>query len=116
MTVYSSVNQTAFAQAMEQATVLLLNAIATPTTDGFARAKDAVAKAFGASANGPEARLAAALGDMVENAATAYLCPLPADPDAPSDEGSSNSLVQQADLIYKSLRNAIGLFTGEKKP
>lgn len=79
MTVYSSVNQTMFAQAMEQSTVLLLNAIDTPTTGGFARAKTAVAKAFGASANDPEATLALALGDMIETAAIAYLCPLRAD-------------------------------------
>lgn len=76
MTVYSSVNETAFADAMQQATVLLLNAIATPTTEGFARAKAAVARAFGESANAPETRLAFAMGDMVEDAAIAYCCPL----------------------------------------
>lgn len=81
MTVYSSVNETAFADAMQQATVLLLNAIATPTTDGFARAKTAVARAFGESANGPETRMAFALGDMIEDAAIAYMCPLHADAD-----------------------------------
>ena len=76
MTVYSSVNETQFAQFMQQANVLLLNAIATPTTDGFARAKAAVAKAFGEAANRPETSMAVALGDMIEDAAVAYMCPL----------------------------------------
>ena len=73
---YATVNQTQFAQAMSQATALLLNAIANPTTESFARAKTAVAKAFGESANGPETSMAFALGDMVEDAAIAYMCPL----------------------------------------
>lgn len=73
---YSSINETAFAQAMQQATVLLLNAIATPTTDGFARAKQTVGRAFAESANNPEARLAFALSDAIEDAAIAYMCPL----------------------------------------
>lgn len=79
MTVNSSVNETTFADAMQQATVLLMNAIATPTTDGFARAKAAVVKAFGEAANAPESRLAFAMSDMVEDAAIAYMCPLHAD-------------------------------------
>lgn len=73
---YSSVNETPFADAMQQAMVLLCNAVADPTTGGFSRAKDAVARAFGESANPVEARLAFALGDMVEDAATGYGCPL----------------------------------------
>lgn len=76
---YSSVNETQFAQFMQQANVLLLNAIATPTTGGFSRAKDAVVLAFGESDNAPEAHLALALGDMIETAAISYLCPLHAD-------------------------------------
>lgn len=73
---YSSVNETGFADGMQQAMVLLCNAIADPTTDGFARAKKAVARAFGEAHNAVEARLAFALGDMVEDAATGYGCPL----------------------------------------
>lgn len=81
MTVYSSVNETAFAQAMQQATVLLLNAIATPTTAAFSAARIAAVRAVEESYGDVEAEMAQSLVRMIRDVAAEYLCPLHPDAD-----------------------------------